>query len=108
MQTTTEDLIKLYESKESTLAIIFNGFRKARKIGFRLCQYKFSENLKEHYAALFCYSLIDDVVFDSLISSNESEIINTVQKAISGSKLLKLHVEFVLSYSPVIDWNGGK
>lgn len=108
MQTTTDDLIKLYESKESILAAVFNALRCARKIGFRLCQYKVSKDLNEYYAALFCFSLIDNALCESLIASNEPEQISTVQSAISGSPLLRSHVEFVLSYSPVIDWNGGK
>ena len=32
MQTTAEDLIKLYEAKESTLAVIFNAFAFRRKL----------------------------------------------------------------------------
>lgn len=108
MQTSTEDLIKLYEAKESTLAVIFNAFRCSRKIGFRLCQYKIPMDLNEYYAALFCFSLIDNSLCDRLINSDETETKSTVQSAISGSRLLRSHVEFVLSYSPVIDWNGGK
>ena len=108
MQATTEDLIKLYESKESTLVVIFNALRCSRKIGFRLCQYKVSKDLNEYYAALFCFSLIDNTLCDSLITSDESEKISAVNSAISGSPLLRSHVEFVLSYSPVIDWNGGQ
>ena len=107
MQVTTEDLIKLYEAKESTLAVIFNAFRCSRKIGFRLCQYKIPMDLNEYYAALFCFSLIDNSLCDDLINSDEPETKSTVQSAISDSPLLKSHVEFVLSYSPVIDWNGG-
>lgn len=108
MQNTTEGLIKLYESKESILAAIFNALRTSRKIGFRLCQYKVSKDLNEYYAALFCFSLIDNTLCDSLINSDEQEKISSVQSAISGSPLLRSHVDFILSYSPVIDWNGGK
>jgi len=108
VQTTTEDLIKLYESKESILGVIFNALRTSRKIGFRLCQYKNSKDLNEYYAALFCFSLIDSTLCDSIITSDEQEKISSVQSAISGSPLLRSHVEFILSYSPVIDWNDGK
>ncbi|MEQ3640954.1 MAG: hypothetical protein ABNH03_14515 [Alteromonas sp.] len=108
MQTTAEDLIKLYESKESILDIVFNAFRRSRKVGFRLYRYEVSPELNEYYAALFCFSLIDNTVFDSLIASDEPEKIKHVQSAISSSMLLRSHVEFVLSYSPVIDWDAGK
>jgi len=108
MQANTEDLIKLYESKESTLVVIFNALKHSRKVGFRLCQYKVSKDLNEYSAALFCFSLIDNTLCDSLITSDESEKIIAVNSAISGSPLLRSHVEFVLSYSQVIDWNGGK
>ena len=80
----------------------------ACQIGFRLCQYKIPMDLNEYYAALFCFSLIDNSLCDELINSDETETKSTVQSAISGSPLLRSHVEFVLSYSPVIDWNGGQ
>ena len=51
-QFTTEEIIKLYESREPILAVIFNALRSSRKIGFRLCQYKVSKELNEYYAAL--------------------------------------------------------
>lgn len=108
MQCTTEDLIRRYEANESTLAVIFNALRCSRKIGFRLCQYKVSKDLNEYYAALFCFSLIDNSLCDDFINSDAPKKINAVQLAISGSRLLRSHVEFVLSYSPMIDWDGGQ
>lgn len=105
MSLTTENLVELYESKESSLAIIFKALRNSRKVGFRLCRYKASAELNQYHAAVFCFSLIDNVVFDALIDSNNPEQMRTVQSAIQVSPLLKSHVQFVLSYSPVIDCN---
>lgn len=107
MKKTESELIAQYESRRLDLEVIFQAFRKSRKIGFRLCQYQLTGDKKDIYAAIFCFSLIDNKISDLFVNEKSVKTDECVRAVIANCELLKSHIEFILSYSPSIEWNGG-
>jgi hypothetical protein len=104
----TMDIVNAYEHTKSTSTQFFNALRESRKFGFRMCQYKFDDTVaKEINAVIFCLSLCHRENILLKVSIDNSEFRSALQEAISKSQTLKNDVEFLLSYSPEIDWNGG-
>jgi hypothetical protein len=104
----TVDIVNAYEHTKSTSTKFFNALRESRRFGFRMCQYKFDDTVaKEINAAIFCLSLCHRENILLNVSIDNAEFRSALKEAISKSPTLKSDVDFLLSYSPEIDWNGG-
>jgi hypothetical protein len=104
----TMDIVNAYEYTKSVSTKFFNALRESRRFGFRMCQYKIDDPLaKEVNAVIFCLSLCHRENILLKVSVDNAEFRKSLQEAISKSQTLKNDVEFLLSYSPNIDWNGG-
>jgi pyruvate-formate lyase len=104
----TMHIVNAYEHTKSTSTQFFNALRESRKFGFRMCQYKFDDTVsKEINAVIFCLSLCHRENILLKASVDNAEFRTALQEAISKSQTLKNDVDFLLSYSPEIDWNGG-
>lgn len=102
------DIVNAYEHTKSTSTKFFNALKESRKLGFRMCQYKYEGTVaKEISAVIFCLSLCHRENILLKVSIDSAEFRAALQEAISKSQTLKNDVEFLLSYSPKIDWNGG-
>lgn len=102
------DIANAYEHTKTTSTNFFKALRESRKLGFRMCQYEFgSTREKEINAVIFCLSLCHRENILLKVCIDNTEFRSVLKEAISKSQTLKKDVEFLLSYSPTINWNGG-
>jgi hypothetical protein len=72
-----------------------------------MCQYKRDgSSVNEINAAIFCLSLCHRENILHKIDPNDPEFRTALKLAINESELLKTNVNFLLDYSPLVDWNG--
>lgn len=106
---TASDILDAYEQTSNITRSVYIALQQCRKYGFRMCQYKSNtpEADKEYYAAIFWLSLCHGETIVSKIDITCPEFRSSVKEAIQRSEILKNDIDFLLSYSPLIDWNGG-
>lgn len=98
------DIVNAYEHTKSVTNQFFTALQESRKLGFRMCQYKSNDTIT---AAIFCLSLCHRENILHKVDIGNPEFRTALKSAIAKSELLKTNVNFLLTYSPLIDWNGG-
>jgi hypothetical protein len=108
LQFSTIDIINAYEHTQSVSAKFFTALRESRKHGFKMYQYEYNDatSIKEYHAAVFCLSLChrENILLKADLDSIEFRA--ALKDAVQQSQILKKDVDFLLTDSPSIAWNG--